>query len=94
VEQSQQVLEWQAEAFKQGEAKGEAKGRTEGKAEGEAKGKAESVLRLLERRFRKPVPPDVAAKIRATVNLGQLDQWLDAVLDVRSLAQFCRLLQL
>jgi hypothetical protein len=89
VEQSQQVLEWQAEARKQGKAEGI----TEGEAKGIAEGIAESVLRLLERRFAKPVPPDVAAKIRATTNLGQLDQWFDAAFDVRSLAKFRCLVQ-
>jgi hypothetical protein len=70
VEQSQQVLEWQAEARKQGKAEG----------------KAEMVLQLLELRFGTPVPPDLATRIRANTDLAQLDSWFQAAHDARSLA--------
>ena len=78
VEQSQQVLEWQAEA--------EQRGRMRGKAEG----KAESVVRVLERRLSEAIPPDLASAIRATTDLAQLDRLLDAAAITASVDDFRR----
>lgn len=83
VEISQQVLEWQAQA----EKRGRAAGKVEGRAQGLAEGKAEAVLRVLKRRFQN-VPADVERAVRQNQNLAQLDQWLDAALEVDSLADF------
>src|SRR5437773_5707723 len=54
VEQSQQVLEWQAEA--------EQRGRGLGKAEG----KGDALLQLLELRFPPALPAELATAIRTT----------------------------
>lgn len=90
VEQSQQVLEWQAEAEKRGIVKGEAKGKAEGKAEGKVEGEAKALLRLLERRFSMLVPADLATTIQATRDIAQLDRWFDAAIDVATLDEFRR----
>ncbi len=58
-----------------GAAEGRAEGRAEGMAEGEAKALAESILAVLEARGL-PVPGDVAARIRATLDPSALTSWL------------------
>jgi hypothetical protein len=109
VEQSVQVLEWQAQAYNrgkaegiaegkaegiaEGKAEGIAEGKAEGIAEGKAEGKAEAVLHLAERRLGKPVPAALAAQIRATTDLAKLNQWFDATIDLTSPDDFRRLVQ-
>ena len=88
VQQSQQVLEWQAQAYERGKTEGKAEGKVEGKAEG----KAETLLHQAERRLKAPVPTDLAARIRSTTDLAQLDRWLEGVLDVTSPDEFRRLI--
>jgi flagellar biosynthesis/type III secretory pathway protein FliH len=94
MEQSQQVLEWQAEAEKRGVARGKAEGKAEGQAEGKADGKADSVLWLLERRFSRPPPAVLAAAIAGTTDLARLDHLLDLAMDANSLEEFRRAAQL
>jgi hypothetical protein len=55
-----------------------------GEAEGRAKGKAEWLKRLLARRFGS-LPPWAEQRI-TTASVGQLDAWLDGVLDADSVA--------
>lgn len=88
VEVSQQVLEWQAKARVEGEARGFARGRTEGKVEGKAEGKAEAILDLLALRFSAPIPEELAALIRKTTNLTQLNRWLAAAAKSNTLVDF------
>jgi hypothetical protein len=78
VEQSQQVLEWQAKARK----------------DGKVEGKAEWLLRLLERRFATQVPEEIATVILATKDVAQLDHWFEAAWRTESLDEFRRLVQL
>ena len=73
--QSVQVLEWQAETFKNGEAKGK------------AEGKADSILRILKRRFSVP-PTELVASIRSATDLVLLDQWIDIAATAASLDEF------
>jgi hypothetical protein len=75
VEQSQQVLEWQAIAEKRGRAES----------------KMEDVLRVLRQRTQADVPTDVEQTIRATDDFDQLNHWLDAAAEASSLAEFLRL---
>ncbi len=82
VQQSKQVLEWQAEALK--------RGRAEGRAEGKAEGKAEWLLRHLQRRTGKAVPSDLASKIRNTTDMDTLDRWFDVADGVSSFQEFRR----
>ncbi len=74
VQQSKQVLEWQAEARK----------------EGELKGKAEWLLRHLQRRTGKAVPSDLASKIRNTTDMDTLDRWFDVADGISSFKEFRR----
>ena len=74
MQQSKQVLEWQAEALQRGRAEG----------------KVEAVLRLLQRRTGKVVPPSLAATIRRTTDLATLYQWVDTAADATSLKEFRR----
>ena len=70
--------------LRKGEAKGRAEGRAEGEAEGEAKGRVEEARRILLRQGRRrfgPPAPHVVAAIEATTDLGQIEQWIDRVLD-------------
>ena len=55
----------------------------EGKAAGKAEGKADTLLRLIERRI-KAVPSDIEHRVRAA-DVGMLDEWLDRILDAKSL---------
>jgi hypothetical protein len=76
VEQSLQVLEWQAEAEKRG------------KAEGKVEGKAEALLHLLATRFPPAVPPALETRIRSTTDLAQLDRWITAAATAATLDEF------
>ncbi len=82
VQQSKQVLEWQAEALKRGRAEGELKG--------ELKGRAESILHLLQRRTGVVILSDLAAKIQKAKDLVTLNRLLDIAGEVTSLDEFRR----
>ncbi len=69
--------------LEQGLERGEARGLERGKAEGLEQGKAEGLTRLLERRFG-PLPATARDRI-AAAGPGELDAWLDRVLDADSL---------
>jgi hypothetical protein len=72
VEQSLQVLEWQAEARKAGKAEGE----------------AEALLKLLAARFPPAVPPALETRIRSMTDLAQLDRWITAAATAATLDEF------
>gem|GEM_PF-767319 len=74
VEQSVQVLEWQAEAEKRGLARG----------------KGDALLRVLHTRFSPGVAADVERAVRETSDPEQLDQWLDVAVTASTLAVFRR----
>jgi predicted transposase YdaD len=79
--------EWRDEmlsiAAREWMAEGRVEGRAEGRVEGEAKGKADTLLRLLQRRF-KTLPPDREHRVRAA-DIVQLDEWLDRFVEARTL---------
>lgn len=60
-------------------------GYARGKAEGKAEGKAQTLIRLVRRRFG-PASEQVIARIEGA-RAAELDQWIDRVLDARSLAE-------
>jgi hypothetical protein len=76
VRESQQVLEWQAEARKEG--------LVEGKVE-EARAK---ILRVLQVRFGADVPADLSALVEAQANLDVLNRWFDQALTAATLDDF------
>jgi hypothetical protein len=76
-----------AEGIAEGVAQGKAEGVAQGKAEGKVQGRADVLLRTLGKRFG-PVPPDVAAAVRACADVTALDAWIDHALDATSLEQF------
>ena len=78
VEQSAQVLEWQAEAEKRGLARGK------------AEAKMDALLRVLRTRFPTAVPEDLERVVRETTDLNQLDRWLEAAVKAATLAAFRR----
>lgn len=84
VKQSPQVLEWQAQARREGRVEGQAEGRLEGRAEG----KVEAVLRVLELRFGSPVANDLVALLNQVHDPMELSRWLDAALTAPSLDAF------
>ncbi len=53
----------------------------------EAKAKAESLLRVMQKRYRK-LPEELTAAVRACTDGDQLDHWLDLVGEVDTLEQF------
>ncbi len=73
----------EARGLERGLKRGEARGLERGKAEGLERGKAEGLTRLLERRFG-PLPATARDRI-AAAGPGELDAWLDRVLDADSL---------
>ena len=77
MRESQQVLEWQAEARK----------------EGKAEGKTELVLRLLRRRTGTTVPKDLTSKVRGMMDLATLNEWFDIADEVTSIAEFRKRIQ-
>ncbi len=52
-----------------------------------AKTKAESLLRVMQKRYRK-LPEELTAAISACTDGDQLDRWLDAVAEAKTLKQF------
>jgi hypothetical protein len=60
----------------------------EGKAEGKVEGKMEALLQLLEVRFAPGAPPELAARIRSTTDLGRLSSWIRAAATAPSLDDF------
>lgn len=78
----------------EGKAEGRAEGRAEGKAEGRAEGKAEgavdaltrSTLRLLRKRGLEPTG-EQRARLLTCRDPARLERWLDATLDVHSVAE-------
>jgi hypothetical protein len=76
VRQSQQVLEWQAEA------------RKEGLREGELTGQRTALLRTLRVRFKRKVPARISAAIADLNDLDELAKWLDAALTADSWEAF------
>jgi predicted transposase YdaD len=67
----------------------ETKGKGEGKREGKLEGKIETLLRLVQKSFQE-LPEEVASGIRGCKDSGQLDRWLDAVVETENLAEFRR----
>ncbi len=68
-------------AIREGEARGLARGEARGLARGEAKGQVKFLLKMLKRRF-----GDLPANVVSRVNKAtpeQLDEWAEALLDVR-----------
>ncbi len=65
--------------------KGIVLGRVEGRAEGRAEGKAETLLRQLRRRFQM-LSPEVEKCVLAA-SIGQLDEWIERLIDGKSLAE-------
>jgi flagellar biosynthesis/type III secretory pathway protein FliH len=82
-EQREAVMSVMAQEREQGRIEGEAMGKAKGKAEGRAEGKAETLLRLLNRRFH-GIPEDYRTQVLAA-DAGQLDAWIDAVLDAETI---------
>ena len=76
MEQSMQVLKWQAEA--------ERRGKLEGKLEAETEG----ILRVLGRRFPHEVVVQLAEQIKSIRDMDTLDRLFDAALTVASLDEF------
>jgi hypothetical protein len=56
-------------------------------AEAEAKAKAESLLRVIQKRYRE-VPEELTAAIRACTESNQLNRWLDLAGEAETLGQF------
>jgi hypothetical protein len=73
--QSQQVLEWQAEA------------RVQGKAEGNVEGTVNALLQVLEVKFGQ-VPADLATVMRGTTDLQSLKNWLSVAVRASTLDEF------
>jgi hypothetical protein len=65
-------------------------GKAEGIAEGKAEAKVETLLRLLTKRFKTAIPPELESRIRSTADLTRLDAWIDTGLEASDLADFCR----
>ena len=72
MRESQQVLEWQEEA------------RTEARVETQRA----VLLRLLQLRFKTPVPGDLAAAVEALHDLDELSRWFDVAATAASLDAF------
>jgi len=61
--------------------------KTQAERKGEIKGHAESLVHVVQRRY-KMLPEEVASAIRASTDLKQLDGWLDAALSKDTLDLF------
>ncbi len=72
MQESPQVLEWQAEA----------------RAEGRAEGRAEDVRRAIRVRLGTPMPADLERQLAALKHDAELDRWFDAALKASSLDTF------
>ena len=88
MEQSMQVLQWQAEAERRGKLEGRMEGNLEGKLEGKVEGKLEDILRALSRRFPNEVVVQLAEQIKSIRDMDTLDRLFDTALTVASLDEF------
>lgn len=88
MEQSLQVLEWQAEA--------EQRGKAVGKAEGKMEGRTESILQLLQVRFPATPPTEfveVINRVQAMNDLAQLNHWFTVAATATTFDEFRHLVQ-
>jgi hypothetical protein len=76
VRESQQVLEWQAEA------------RKEGLVEGKVQDAREKLLQVLQVRFGMDVPADFSAQVQAQDDLNVLNRWFQQALTAATLDDF------
>jgi hypothetical protein len=65
-----------AEGRKEGRKEGREQGRKQGRQEGEVHGRRQTLLLQLRKRFG-ALPPEVAARVEQTADVGQLDAWLE-----------------
>jgi hypothetical protein len=77
------VREWKDAARNEGRIEG----KLEGRIEGQIVAKADSVVRVVNGKF-KVVAPEVVTGIRACQDLEQLDRWLDVALTVETIDEF------
>lgn len=84
MKESEQVLEWQAQARKEGRQQGW----QEGRVEGHQKVRRASIQRAIELRFRTSVPPDLADAVMQLTDLDELSRWFDASVTCDSLDAF------
>ncbi len=59
--------------------------------EGKAEAKVETLLRLLNKRFKTALPEELEGCIRSTTDLAKLDAWIDTTQEVDNLADFRRI---
>src|SRR5262249_13211313 len=59
----------------------------EGQVKGALQSKQETLVFQLKERFKKEVPDEILAEIRATEDINKLDTWLKEVLHARTLAK-------
>jgi hypothetical protein len=76
MRESQQVLEWQAEALK------------EGWQGGLHKGRMDTLLDVVRYRFGSPVPDDLIAQIKGLTDDADISRWLEAAAKCDTLEQF------
>lgn len=84
MRESQQVLEWQAEARAEGRKEGWKEGRNEGRSEG----RSETLLDILRLQFGPSLPEDLVAQIKRLSEERDVSRWLEAAVKSRTLEQF------
>jgi hypothetical protein len=72
MRESQQVLEWQAEA----------------RAEAWKAGQTDALLRVLRLQFGSPLPDELVAEVKALTEEADLSRWFEAAVKSRTLEQF------
>jgi len=67
--------------------------RSEQVMEWQAEAKADDVIKILRLRFRTELPMEVEQRVRASTDLEQLDRWLQAAVQARTLNKFRQALE-
>ncbi len=88
MQESPQVLEWQAEARAEGRVEGRVEGRAEGRVEGRRETRAEDIRRAIRLRFDTPMPADLEEQLAALKREADLDRWFEASQTAASLDAF------
>jgi hypothetical protein len=80
MRESQQVLEWQAEAA--------AEARKEARKEERLQTRLDDLLDVVRFRFGSPVPDDLITQIKSLTDHGDISRWLEAAVKYDTLEQF------
>jgi hypothetical protein len=83
-----EIEQWEKEKSMPHMTRIERRGREQGRAEGRAEGQAELLLFAAEKHFKRPLPAELAARIRQSTDTKQFQSWLELLYSCGCLEEF------